>query len=98
MRKFVVTIAAFTAALAAGSLAMGTSGAQAAVSTPAAVATAAVPNDVTPVRWVCGPLRCVWRPGYPGRPHAWATGWAPPRHDKCVWERKRGGPWVEVCG
>jgi hypothetical protein len=88
--------------LAAIALAVGlqVSGAQAAVASPALIAAAeALAPDTTSVRWVCGPLRCVWEPGYRGPlgVHPWARGWAAPRHGNCVWERVRGGPWLEVC-
>jgi hypothetical protein len=72
--------------------------AQAAIASPALVAAAAQQApDITAVRWVCGPLRCVWRPGFRGPAHPWAAGWGAPRHANCVWERTRGGPWVEIC-
>ena len=46
---------------------MQTSGAQAAVASPALIAAAAEQaTDVTSVNWVCGPLRCVWTPGHRG--------------------------------
>jgi hypothetical protein len=48
-----------------------------------------------PVAWVCGPHRCVWRPGWRGRVPAWAM-WGPPRLPSCYYERRRRG-WVEVC-
>jgi hypothetical protein len=48
------------------------------------------------VRWVCGPVRCVWTPGAPGPLHPWARGWGPPRAVGCVWERRRGR-WVQIC-
>jgi hypothetical protein len=77
---------------------MQVSGAEAAIASPAlAAAAATLAPDVTSVRWVCGPLRCVWRPGHRGPLHPWASGWGAPRHANCVWERVRGGPWVEIC-
>jgi hypothetical protein len=75
-------------------------GAQAAVASPALLAAASeLATDATAVRWVCGAVRCVWQPSYRGPlgVHPWARGWGAPRHANCVWERTRGGPWVEIC-
>jgi hypothetical protein len=53
-------------------------------------------DGATEVAWVCGPRRCVWRPG-------WRVGlaprlviWGPPRLPGCFYE-KRGRVWIEVC-
>jgi len=53
-------------------------------------------TGIAQVRWVCGPVRCVWTPGAPGALHPWARGWGPPRAVGCVWERRRGR-WVQIC-
>jgi len=61
------------AALVLGGLALGSGGASAMPNgLPSAPAVA--PAAVESVRWVCGPYRCWWRPGYYGaRP--WGPGW-----------------------
>ena len=71
---------------------------QAAVSTPAVVgAIATMPAQATPVHWVCGEFRCVWKPDHRGPIHPWAREWRAPRHANCVYERVGRGPWIEVC-
>ena len=37
-----------------------------------------MPESATKVAWVCGPFRCVWRPGWHGVVPAFAV-WGPPR-------------------
>jgi hypothetical protein len=53
-------------------------------------------EGATQIAWVCGPLRCVWKPG-------WRLGlaprfvvWGPPRLPGCFYE-KRGRVWIEIC-
>jgi hypothetical protein len=52
-------------------------------------------DSATPVAWVCGPRRCVWRPGWRGFVPRWVI-WGPPHIVGCFYERRRRG-WVEVC-
>jgi hypothetical protein len=52
-------------------------------------------EGATSIAWVCGPRRCVWRPGWRGVVPRWAT-WGPPRLRGCFYERRPRG-WVEVC-
>jgi hypothetical protein len=93
--KSLVKLAFVAAALVIG---IKANDAQAAVSTPAAVRAAeSSPAQATTVHWVCGEFRCVWRPNHRGPIHPWAAGWGPPRRGGCIWERVRGGPWLEVC-
>jgi hypothetical protein len=47
------------------------------------------------VAWVCGPRRCVWRPGWRGPVPRFAI-WGPPRLPGCVYELRRRA-WVEIC-
>lgn len=75
--------------------------AQAGVAMPAlaaAPAPAAAAVEAEPVRWVCGPWRCVWRPNYPAYWYVppYARGWGPPVRPNCYW-RRNWGAWVHVC-
>jgi hypothetical protein len=54
-----------------------------------------ISENATRVAWVCGPLRCVWRPGWHGVVPAFAI-WGPPRLPGCVYERHHHH-WVEIC-
>jgi hypothetical protein len=54
-----------------------------------------MPESATKVAWVCGPFRCVWRPGWHGVVPAFAV-WGPPRLLGCFYER-RHHHWDEVC-
>jgi Spy/CpxP family protein refolding chaperone len=58
------------AALALGALALA---APAASAMPMGLAPAATQTQIDPVRWVCGPYRCHWRPDYwrHHRHHGW---------------------------
>jgi hypothetical protein len=71
--------------------------AHAAVSGPGSAAAIAGASDpvTTTVAWVCGPFRCVWRPGWRGVVPRFAI-WGPPRIPGCFYERRRGH-WVEIC-
>ncbi|GAB4064749.1 hypothetical protein GCM10028812_04900 [Ancylobacter sonchi] len=86
----------------AATLGLGTP-AQAGVAMPAlavapAAAAATLPG-IEPVRWVCGPWRCVWRPNYPAGWYVppYARGWGPPVRPACYWHRGWGGGWVHSC-
>src|ERR1700710_442540 len=69
----------------------------AAVSGPrAATAITGIFESATPITWVCGPRRCVWRPRWHGFVPRWAVVWGPPRLPGCFYERRPIG-WVEVC-
>jgi hypothetical protein len=70
-------------------------GSAAVVSPQAAAVMADVPEAAESVAWVCGPRRCVWRPGWRGVVPRWAV-WGPPRLPGCFYERRSVG-WVEVC-
>jgi hypothetical protein len=70
--------------------------ASAAVSGPQGVGTMTETSDGgSPVAWMCGPRRCVWRPGWRGVVPRWAV-WGPPRIVGCFYERRRR-LWIEVC-
>ena len=51
------------------------------------------------VRWVCGPYRCAYLPGYVGpvvvRPYMRA--WVPPPRPYCHYVLRPAGRWVLVC-
>jgi hypothetical protein len=51
-------------------------------------------ESATQVRWVCGPIRCVWRPGRGFVPRF--AIWGPPRLPGCFYEKRRR-VWVEIC-
>jgi hypothetical protein len=70
------------------------SSSHAVVSGPQA-ATATTTAPATSIAWVCGPRRCVWRPGWHGFVPRWAV-WGPPRLPGCFYEKRPIG-WVEVC-
>jgi hypothetical protein len=70
-------------------------GSAAVVAPQAAAVVADVPEAAISVAWVCGPRRCVWRPGWHGVVPRFAV-WGPPRVLGCFYERRRVG-WVEVC-
>ena len=85
MLKSIVKLALVASALV---IAIKANDVQAAVSTPAAAITIAnMPSQATPVNWVCGEFRCVWKPDHRGPVHAWARTWGAPRHHNCVYER-----------
>jgi hypothetical protein len=88
MIKHLITIGLVMAALlaAAGAVVTNTG------SVPAMGEAAGI---ATPIAWVCGPHRCVWRPGWRGHVPAWAV-WGPPRLPGCYYQRRRHG-WIEVC-
>jgi hypothetical protein len=70
------------AVIALGGVALSASGASA-MPNGLPSATAAAQSDVENVRWVCGPYRCWWQPGWgPGwgwhRPWGWGPGWHRP--------------------
>ncbi|GLK84007.1 hypothetical protein [Ancylobacter defluvii] len=103
IRRFALPLlGAFAIAVAlAATLGLGTP-AQAGLAMPAlatAPAVQAVTPGIEPVRWVCGPWRCVWRPNYPGYWYQppYARGWGPPVRPACYWHRGWGGGWVHTC-
>lgn len=97
MRSILVAAAVATAALFVGA-------GGAASASPAKPGTAAAAQALggapEAVRWVCGPYRCVWRPGGRVRGPSYARGWGPPRRAGCYWSkvyRHGGWRWVQVC-
>jgi hypothetical protein len=66
---------------------------------PALGSPVAQTSDITNVRWVCGPYRCAYVPGYVGpvvvRPYM--RRWAPPPHPHCNYVRGPRGRWALVC-
>lgn len=88
-------------ALTAAVMAAGFStGATAAVATPALGAAANGETAVaTKVKWVCGPYRCAWIPGWRGRRYVVPRmrNWGPPPHPLCYYQRGPFGGWVRVC-
>lgn len=94
-RLLLIAAAAIGIAGLAGS---ATAGPVAPVTAAAGIAT---PAPVEAVRWVCGPYRCVWRPGYRVVPPPYAAGWGAPRYPWCTWTKVRGPyggwRWVHVC-
>ena len=52
-------------------------------------------DSAVPIAWVCGPRRCVWRPGWRGFVPRWVV-WGPPRLPGCFYERRRR-VWIEIC-
>jgi hypothetical protein len=69
--------------------------ANAAVSGPVTAGVIGTRDMAIPAAWVCGPRRCVWRPGWRGFVPRFAI-WGPPRLPGCFYEKRRRG-WVEVC-
>jgi hypothetical protein len=69
---------ALVAAVALGGLALA-SGSASAMPNGLPSASTALSANVQDVRWVCGPYRCWWRPGYayygPGPRWGWGGGW-----------------------
>ncbi|MCB4769900.1 hypothetical protein LGR54_14875 [Ancylobacter sp. Lp-2] len=96
-RLFAPLLGSFALAAALGLAAP----AQAGVATPALAAApaAATLPGIEPVRWACGPWRCVWRPNYPAGWYVppYARGWGPPVRPACYWHRGWGGGWVHTC-
>ena len=72
--------------------------AQATVVSPLAGVTGKMSNT-TAVRWVCGPYRCAYVPGYTGavvvRPYM--RDWLPPPRPHCNYVRGPRGRWALVC-
>jgi hypothetical protein len=68
------------AAVAVGGLALGAGGASA-MPNGLPSAPSAAPSGVENVRWVCGPYRCSWQPGWGPAPYGvygprpWGWGW-----------------------
>jgi hypothetical protein len=56
-------------------------------------------SSLTEVRWVCGPRRCAWIPGYAGpvvvRPYM--RPWVAPPRPYCHYVRGPRGRWALVC-
>lgn len=73
--------------------------ARATVVNPSAMVTGEMSNTTTAVRWVCGPYRCAYIPGYAGavvvRPYMRA--WVPPPRPHCNYVRGPRGRWALVC-
>jgi hypothetical protein len=88
-------------ALAAAAMAAGfSSGATAAVATPALGAVANGGAAIAAkVKWVCGPYRCAWIQGWRGRRYVVPRmrAWGPPPHPLCYYHRGLFGAWVRVC-
>jgi hypothetical protein len=87
-------------ALAATALLVGAkTGAQAVVASPALGTAADVLASTEQVRWVCGPYRCAYLPGYAGpvvvRPYM--RRWVPPPRPYCHYVRGPAGRWALVC-
>lgn len=88
-------------ALAAAAMAAGfSSGATAAVATPALGAVASGDAAIaTKIKWVCGPYRCAWIQGWRGTRYVVPRmrAWGPPPRPLCYYHKGLFGAWVRVC-
>jgi len=86
--------------LAAVALLVGAkTGVEARVADPSLGAAASEINAVEQVRWVCGPYRCAWVPGYAGRVvvYPYMRAWGVPPSPYCHYVRGPMGNWVMAC-
>jgi hypothetical protein len=95
MLKRSILCALVSAALLVGAK----TGAQAIVVSPVLGAVVDDLSSIAQVRWVCGPYRCAYLPGYVGpvvvRPYM--RRWVPPPRPYCHYVRGPAGRWALVC-
>ena len=82
--------------LAASVLVSLSASAHAITANPSLEGIASKQAGLTDVRWICGPYRCAWVPGYRGRvvvyPHM--RGWVAPPSPHCVYRHGVFGWWL----